>query len=71
MLAAALAPDSPADRDRVRIRLHHSHLPKLDGTSLLSYDPETTTIEYHGHPELEPLLDTIHRDNTACSGSTP
>lgn len=63
-LTAALAPDSPAARDRARIRLHHSHLPNLAQTPLLSYDPETTTIEYHGHPDLESLLDTIKRYTT-------
>lgn len=65
-LATVLA-DSPTDRDHARIRLHHIHLPKLDDTPILSYDPETTTIEYHGHAKAESLLDTVQRDEPAYS----
>lgn len=66
-LATVLAPDAPTERDRARIRLHHRHLPKLDRTPLLSYDTNTTTVEYHGHPELDALLDPFHRSETAHS----
>lgn len=58
-LAATLAPRSPTERDDARIRLHHTHLPKLAQTPLLSYDPETATVDYHGNPEIEALLSTI------------
>lgn len=58
-LAAALASDSPAARDRALIRLHHSHLPKLAATDIIKYDPTTTTVEYHGHPGLESLLEAV------------
>ena len=70
-LGTRLAPDSPGERDHVRIRLHHIHLPKLAGTPLLSYDPDTKTVEYHGHPGLEALLDTIHRDEPTHQHTAP
>lgn len=58
-LATVLAADSPTERDYARIRLHHIHLPKLADTPLLSYDHDTATVAYHGHPELELLLNTV------------
>ena len=70
-LAAVLAHESATDQDRARIRLHHRHLPALDRTPLLSYDMETRTIEYHGHPDLDSLLDTIQRLENAHAGPAP
>lgn len=70
-LATRLAPDSPGERDHARIRLHHIHLPKLAETPLLSYDTDTRTVEYHGHPEFEALLDTIQRDHPTSQGTAP
>lgn len=58
-LATVLASDQPIERDYARIRLHHTHLPKLAQTPLLSYYPETATVDYHGSPEIESLLSTI------------
>lgn len=58
-LAAMLEPHSNLERDYVRIRLHHKHLPKLDDTPLLTYHPELATVEYRGHPEFEALLDIL------------
>lgn len=51
-----------AERDRLRLCLHHIHLPKLAEAGILDYDSITNTIEYHGDPELEFLLDTIERN---------
>lgn len=58
-LAAVLEPDSDLERDHARIRLHHTHLPKLDETPLLTYRPEFATVEYHGDAEFEALLDIL------------
>lgn len=58
-LVNVLAPHSSVERDHARIRLHHSHLPKLAETPLISYDPDLNVVEYHRHPELEALLDAI------------
>lgn len=58
-LAAVLEPASNRERDYVRIRLHHTHLPRLADTPLITYHPEMASVEYHGHPEFESLLDII------------
>lgn len=75
-LAAVLEPDSDLERDHVRIRLHHTHLPKLDEASLLSYHPEVATVEYHGDAEFEALLDILpdrdaNSDHDADPGPWP
>lgn len=67
-LAAVLAHDSATDQDRARIQLHHTHLPALDRTPLLNYEAETRTVEYHGHPALDSLLETIERYEAAHAG---
>lgn len=70
-LASVLAPDSPTERDYARIRLHHTHLPKLAETPLLRYDPNTATVDYHGHPELEALLTTIQTHEAIYDSYSP
>ena len=42
---AAREPAAPADTERARIVLHHSHLPALEGIDLLEYDRESGLIE--------------------------
>ncbi|WP_435346376.1 DUF7344 domain-containing protein [Haloarchaeobius sp. HRN-SO-5] len=47
-LAETLAEEEPAlvsDEDALRIDLHHTHLPRLDGAEWLQYDPETRRVE--------------------------
>lgn len=58
-LTTALATNTDHDQERTRMRLHHFHLPKLADASLINYDMDTNTVEYHGHPALEPLLDSL------------
>lgn len=58
-LTSQLTTDTEHDPDHTRIRLHHTHLPKLADIGLIDYDPATNTIAYHGHDALEVLLDTI------------
>lgn len=70
-LATALANHTPCDRAHARIRLHHGHLPRLAQTPLLSYDPATTTVEYHGDPELETLLAILHTYETPPPNTEP
>lgn len=31
---------------QLRVRLHHTDLPKLDDAGLIDYDPRTTTVRY-------------------------
>lgn len=38
--------------DRIRISLHHSHLPTMSAVDLLEYDRDETTVAYRGHPLL-------------------
>ena len=57
-LATALTGPS-RDRDQARVRLTHTHLPKLAETDIIDYDSRSTTIRYHGHQGLEALLDAV------------
>lgn len=45
--------------ERVRISLHHAHLPKLDDAGVVDYDSHEQTVEYLGSPPLERWLDQI------------
>lgn len=47
------------DLERTRTRLHHNHLPALEQAEIITYDTHFNTIEYHGDPALELLLDTL------------
>lgn len=64
-LASALASATSLERDDARMRLHHTHLPKLAGTPLLDYDPDTARVEYHGDRDLEALLNAIRTFETS------
>lgn len=35
-------------RERVKIDLHHRHLPKLDDAGLVEYDPRNSDVRYRG-----------------------
>lgn len=70
-LANVLASDSATSQERARIRLHHTHLPKLDATAVIDYDVRTTTVRYHGHRHLEAILDSIENVNPALTSHTP
>ena len=40
-----------SDYERIRIRLHHATLPRLDDHGLLEFDPETGTVSEPDIPE--------------------
>ncbi|WP_277541137.1 DUF7344 domain-containing protein [Haloarcula laminariae] len=44
---------------RVRLCLHHVHLPKLDAAGLVAYDPGCHVVEYTGSGAVEQLLETV------------
>ncbi|MFU8869272.1 hypothetical protein [Natronococcus sp.] len=44
-------------RKTVRTELRHSHLPKLDDTSLLEHDQRSDTVRYWNQPSLEEWLE--------------
>lgn len=43
-------------RERVSTAIHHVHLPKLERVGVLSYDPRSGAVHYHGSERLEALL---------------
>ena len=59
---AEWAPDE--HRQRVRIALHHAHLPKLEDARIIEYQAETGHIQYVGG-ELERELLTLVETNDA------
>ncbi|OAQ53910.1 hypothetical protein HTG_06475 [Natrinema mahii] len=48
---------SPADRDRIRIRLSHETLPRLEDMELLAFDRESGDVIETSIPE--PILDCL------------
>lgn len=60
-LARAVTDAGQARDDRVRLRLHHSMLPRLVEAGVVEYDHEEGTARYRGHGLLEGMLETIRR----------
>ena len=58
-LANELNKDDHGGTTQVSIELHHSTLPRLADVDAVEYDSNTHTVRYHGHPQLETLLDSI------------
>ncbi|WP_251330938.1 DUF7504 family protein [Haloplanus pelagicus] len=50
------ARETPESADTVRVSLVHAHLPKLADLGILEFDPEDSTVRYHGNPALESFL---------------
>jgi uncharacterized protein YydD (DUF2326 family) len=50
--------DSDEHRERVRIELHHAHLPKLEEARIIDYEPGTGHVQFVGG-ELERDLLTL------------
>lgn len=49
---------SPTDHDRIRLRLHHSVLPRLDEAEYVDFEPETGTVtRLERPPSLDRLLE--------------
>ncbi|WP_251343229.1 DUF7504 family protein [Haloplanus halophilus] len=48
--------ETPESSGAVRVSLVHSHLPKLADLGILDFDPEASTVQYHGNPALESFL---------------
>lgn len=44
---------SQKQRKRVKLTLHHRHLPKLDDAGLIEYDPRNGDIRYRGTADSE------------------
>lgn len=50
--------ESDEHRQRIRIQLHHAHLPKLDEVGVIDYEAETRHVQFVGG-ELEQELLTL------------
>ncbi|SIR86928.1 hypothetical protein SAMN05421858_4195 [Haladaptatus litoreus] len=55
-LIETLAQFSTTSCKRLRIQLHHCHLPKMAAYNLIEYDSRSQTIRYHGDNRVETLL---------------
>lgn len=51
----------PGDRDRIALRLHHVHLPKLADTGVIEYDADTGDLHYQPDGDLEHFLEVTQR----------
>lgn len=48
-----------ADREAIRLSMHHSTLPKLADCGLVDYDERSGAIRYRERPDVERLLTLI------------
>lgn len=50
---------APASGERIALRLHHVHLPKLADTGVIEYNPDERRIRYQGDTSVERILDVL------------
>ena len=53
------AEGSTSTTDPVVMRLHHTHLPKLEDAGVVEYDPRSKTVRYRGDALLETFLGQV------------
>ena len=53
------------EAERVRIALHHNHLPKLEATGLIQYDADAKTVDVVGDGLDQRILALIEPNGTA------
>lgn len=56
--------DTPKDRKRIHVRLHHVAVPKLADMGFIDYDVRSDTVRYREHPVLEGELQCIVESST-------
>lgn len=49
----------PTDMTRIRVELHHMHLPKLRDHGVVEYDERSDTVRYVGDERVERVLDSV------------
>ncbi|WP_132057491.1 DUF7344 domain-containing protein [Halorussus amylolyticus] len=49
------------DRERLAVRLHHVHLPKLDDHGFVEYDARSETVRYRGGPAVTEWIRSIRQ----------
>ena len=50
------------DRERIKIKLHHSSLPRLEETGVIEHDSRSETIRYCGDSLLEKYITLLAED---------
>lgn len=58
-LATELASEDTSDAETLSTKLRHSAFTRLEEANALEYDEGADIIYYHGHTELETLLNKI------------
>jgi len=58
---AALIADGDDDRERATIRLHHTHLPKLEDEGVVEYDARSETVRYRGSEAVTAWVEFARR----------
>ena len=56
-LAIRIAPGEKTDETIVH--LHHSTLPRLSDAGLVEYDSRSSTVRYHGDPDVEEIVEAV------------
>lgn len=59
-LLAARVDDVP-EKDLLKLRLHHIHLPKLAELGVIEYDPRSNMLRYIGDDDVETWLEQLHQ----------
>ncbi len=60
---------SDEHRQRVRIALHHTHLPKLKDIGIIDHEPETGPIEFVGGELEQDILALVESHNSSESAT--
>ena len=51
------SPRNPDEvQEQIKLNLHHNHLPRLQDTGLIEYDPSGQTIQYYPDDHVKELL---------------
>ena len=62
-LSTAFARENAGDEDQAALHLHHTALPKLSDLGVVDYDARRKTARYHGHSDLEDVLDSMDSES--------
>ncbi|WP_231188263.1 hypothetical protein [Haladaptatus sp. DYF46] len=62
--------DPTQARERLLIRLHHIHLPKLADYGVIEYNASLQLISYTEHPRIEALLRAEQIENDETEGDS-
>lgn len=52
-------------RDQIKIRLYHTHLPRLANTGIIEYDARSEELKYYSNDRLEAWLDRIQAEESS------